>query len=173
VSYWYFFTATWGVSIEKEHFWKHSFQPKNTLSYDSVLFKKSKLSGSVPEENRTSNLVFQTEFILADYTKILEGVLEYEFRYSAKVLINGKEFSDINRNLISSSLEKDKIKIYEYWRPRKIKIGYEFLQNTLKNGTNTVTIVVYNVEDLKTLESNKKQLSFLSKGRSNKLKSNF
>jgi spore coat protein CotH len=172
-SYWYFFAANWGVAIEQEHIWKHSFQSKGATNNKNIGWGKSKKSSSISETNKTKNLVFQTEFTLVDYTKILEGTLEFGFRYSAKILINGKEFSDINRNLITSSLEGNKIKIYEYWRPRIVTIDYKFLQKSLKNGLNTITLVVYNVESLKTLESNKKQLSFLSKGRSNQLKNNF
>ena len=173
VSYWFFFDSNWGVAIESQHFWKHRFQSKNNVDYENAKMLKSKVSEAIQDSNKTLNLVFQAEFNLSDYTKIQEGLLEYEYRYSTKILINDIEFSDVNKNLISPSLEEGKIKIHEYWRPRKVKLDYTFLQNSLKNGENTITLIVHNVKDLKTVESNKKQLSFLSRGRLNDLKNNF
>ncbi|PCJ27652.1 MAG: hypothetical protein COA97_03270 [Flavobacteriales bacterium] len=172
-TYWFFYNSHWGVIIDKEHYWNYSFQSKENAFLNTINWSKSKKEIILSEENRSQNLIFQTKFNLKDYTKIIEGVLEYDFRYSAKILINGVLYAEIDRTLISSSLEVHKIKINEYWRPRKVKLNYGFLSQHLKNGENTITLIIGNVEDIKSIKCSKKQLSFLTKGQSNNLTSNF
>ena len=172
-AYWFFYNSHWGVAIDTERFWDYSFQPKETTSFSAVNWEESEKEIIPSKENKSQNLIFQTKFTLEDYTKIIEGLIEYNFRYSAKILINGVEFADVNRTLISPSLDNHKIKINEYWRPRKVKLDHAFLIQHLKNGENTITLIIYNVEDVKSINSSKKQLSFLTKGQSNSLKSNF
>jgi hypothetical protein len=171
--YWLFYKSHWGVSINKESSWSYSFQPKGKSTFNDIQWEQTKEKREISEQEKSHNLIFRTEFSLKDYTKILKASLEYEYKYSAKVLINGIECSNVARDLISSSLEGDKIKIYEYWRPRKITLNQEVISSHLKNGKNTITIIVYNVGAIKTLESTKKQLSFLTRGASNDLESNF
>ncbi|MBL4670540.1 MAG: hypothetical protein JKY30_14945, partial [Flavobacteriales bacterium] len=172
-SYWFFYRSHWGVSINKEHRWKYSFQPKSVISFNTIDWKNSKEKQTISEEQKTSNLIFQTEFNLKDYTKIQEGFLEFEYKNSVKVLINGLKCTSIERNLITSSLEGNHIRIEEYWRPRKLILTQEMLSSSLKNGKNSITIIVTNVEDIKTVESSKKQLSFLTKCQGNHLETNF
>ncbi|PCI98986.1 MAG: hypothetical protein COB15_04805 [Flavobacteriales bacterium] len=171
--YWWFYSSHWGVSITKEHLWEYSFQQKGKESFDDVIWEKPQEVKPFPEDRSNLNLVFRTRFTLKDFSKVVEGSLEYGFRYSAKVLINGTECSYTNRNLITPSLENDKLKIEEYWRPRKVTINQEVLAELLKNGENTITIIVYNLEDLKTIDCSKKQLAFLTEGNSNNLESNY
>jgi hypothetical protein len=170
-SYWFFFLTHWGIIINKEHLWNYSLQPKNVATYNAINWEAPKKEKENLEDKNNLNLLFQTEFFLKDHTKIIEGILEYDNRYSVIILINGKKYADINKNLITPSIENNKIAVYESWRLRKINLNNKFLQTHLVKGKNTWTLVVYNVEDFKSLECAKKQLSFLCKGRSNDFKS--
>jgi hypothetical protein len=168
--YLYFFSSQWGVSIPKEHLWRHSFLPAETTAINIDNWIKS--ARIVPEKHRDQSLVFQTTFKLTDCSKIIAGELQYNYKYAAKVLINNVAYGDIDRNLITSALEKNEIRVAEYWRPRSVKLNAEFLQKVLKDGENTISLIIYNTQDFKEFKSSNKQLSFLSKGRTNKLESN-
>jgi len=172
-TYWFFFKPHWGVALKNEHLWEYAFSSKENSSFDIETFSTSKEKIAVSEENKLKNLIFHAGFNIEDCNNILEEILEYEYRYFAKILINGTEFSDVARNKISSTLEDGRLKVDEYWRPRKIKLSQEFLSKHLKNGENTITMIVYNVDEFESIDCSKKQLSFLTKGRNNNFKHDF
>jgi len=73
--------------------WEYAFSSKENSSFDIETFSTSKEKIAVSEENKLKNLIFHAGFNIEDCNNILEGILEYEYRYSAKILINGTEFS--------------------------------------------------------------------------------
>jgi hypothetical protein len=173
LAYWYFYSASWGIAIDKEQIWKYALVQKSSASFKNAEWHDSTTGVTLPENKEDFNLVFQTEFSLDASDNVLDALLEYDYRYSTKILFNGVLYQDVSRNLIAPLLEKDKIKIMEFWRPQVVQIEHEFLKSNLKDGVNQITLIVYNLEEIKSIENRKKQLSFLNQGHKNNLKTEF
>lgn len=174
--YWIFLTPHWGVIIGKGQKWEYAFQSKDETSYQNTQWnvqgKGQKIS--LPTDPKNQNLLFRSKFYLDDFTTIKEGILEYNYRYSCKVFINGVAYADIERGLITPTIKsKGKIAVYKNWTPRRVQFDPQFLQHHLKNGENTILLVLYKIEDLREIKTDKKQLSFLSSGKRYWLKKRF
>ena len=136
--YFLFFGEKWAISINNEHVWQYGFQKKEELNTSSISWKQNDSANAILEKNRSNNLIFQTTFNVDDRSQIIEGVLEYEFRYTCTIFINDIKYKDVHRNLITPSGRPNDIAVMEYWRPRQVQISQEFLDSALVNGENTI-----------------------------------
>lgn len=171
VAYWFFFASHWGISIPKEQPWKHSFQAENISTLKNLKWSNGNVNQVIEKTSENKTLVFQSDFEINNPESILEASLECNNKYSFKIYINNIECADINHNLISGGTDSNSLTIEEHWRPRKATLTQQALRNSLKKGNNTISIVVYNVQNLKALEAINKQLSFLCKGHQNNFES--
>ena len=165
-------TSYWGIAIEKEHRWDYAYTTKGDSVFENVNWKTTNNKEKITLEEPNKNIAYRAQFELKNPTLITEGLLEYSHKYSAKVYINGTECTAIHRELITGLVTENGIQIEEYWRPRKVVFNQETLSKVLKKGKNTILLVILNSNDLSKVECTKKQLSFLTKGQEDDLKTN-
>lgn len=170
--YWYFFSEKWKLAVKGEHFWHYSFEEKSTTSFNNSTFQLQKKELLIDDIKKEKNLTLQTTINIKDVTAIKEGSLAFNYKYSAKIYINDHFLIDINKDLItpvSNNEKPNSITVIEYWRNRAITIP----QNLLKNGANTISIVIYNTSEFKSISANKIPLAFLVKGNKNDFDTNY
>ncbi|MDF1671987.1 MAG: CotH kinase family protein [Vicingaceae bacterium] len=170
--YWYFFSEKWKLAVNQEHFWHYSFEKKNLTNLKNIKFELNKNELIIDEELKNKNLVLQTTINIEDVTLINKGHLAFNYKYSAKIYINNHFCIDVNKDLITPPLEgvtPKEITITEYWKNREVLIP----QNLLKDGPNTISVVVYNVANFKTIKTNNNPLAFLVKGNKNGFDTNY
>ena len=103
----------------------------------------------------------QTKFHVDDVKKINAALITYNSKYSIKLFINDKECYTADSELISSETYSSKngllneIDIYESWAAKKRFLKKEDFASLLRNGENTLTLMVYNLNKLKSLQLNK------------------
>lgn len=174
-AYWFFFGNYWGTIINNETIWKFCIQHKNSTSFKNVKWynPQSKKDITFPKTEEPVTLFFQTSFELDDVSKLTEGLIEFDYKQSVDIFFNDTHYGFFDKALILPSntvINPKQLPIDESWRPKSIRLNGDFIQQNLKNGTNTLTLVFSNVEDLETLSFTKKELLFSSKGNSNNLK---
>lgn len=170
--YWYFFSEKWKLAVNKEHYWHYSFEETSVSNLENIAFQLQKNDIIIDDALKDKNLILQTTINLVDVNSIDKGSLAFNYKYSAKIYINNNFWIDINKDLITPSSEvvnPKEITITEYWRNREILIP----KRLLKDGPNTISIVVYNVADFKTIKTNNNQLAFLVKGNKNGFDTNY
>jgi len=166
--FWFFFIPCWNTFVDSKDPWNYAFQFNEAMpvKYESVI-NKQKIP--FPETARPINLIFKTSFYVADCSQITEGMFEYNYKYSARILINGIECASLDKNLIRPSLvdEEEKngrLAIYEHWRPKKIRLHQSVLKSCLKDGENTIMLIVNNTSDFHSVDLMNKPLLLKSKG---------
>ncbi len=170
--YWYFFSEKWKLAVKKEHFWHYSFEETSTTNLKDVAFQLQKDELTINSELKNKNLILQTTINIADVASIKKGSLTFNYKYSAKIYVNNSFWIDVNKDLITPFSEdhnqKD-ITITAYWRNREVIIPHQLL----KNGPNTISIVVYNLADFKAIKTNNNPLAFLVEGNKNGFDTNY
>jgi len=173
--YFLFFYQHWGILINGDTIWKFSVQQKELTTYENIQwFKpKGKEKITLPKYSNPFNLIFQTNFNLTDFTILKEGIIEFNEKYTVKILFNGVEYTTINKDLIMPSTDKifsNQLPVGEYWREKQVKINNKFLKAHLKNGNNIITLIFYHINNLEIIDCTQKKLLFLTVGQNNKLR---
>src|SRR3972149_946763 len=84
--YFLFFYQHWGILINGDNIWKFSIQSKETTTIENIRWiePKSMKKIIIPKHNKPFNLIFQTSFTLTDFTRLKEGIIEYNEKYTVK-----------------------------------------------------------------------------------------
>ncbi|PJB15093.1 MAG: hypothetical protein CO118_05205 [Flavobacteriales bacterium CG_4_9_14_3_um_filter_32_8] len=173
-----FFYTHWGVKINEEQIWKLNIQSGELVTIKNIRWIESKSQQKIafPKQEKPFNLIFQTNFNLNNFTKLTEGIVEFEHLNTVKILINNIEYTTLHQNIILPSTNVKhpaKLPVEEYWRPKQISLNKDFLQRHLKNGNNTITLIFYDVINLEAIDCTQKTLLFLTTGQNNKLHYDF
>lgn len=158
----------WVQKIDSNHIWDYSFSKHDS----SVVYTQhpsknewfSSKKDSTIDVNETTNKMdffLQTTFHVDDVKKINAALITYNTKYSVKLFINDKECYTADSELISSETYSSKngllneIDIYESWAAKKRFLKKEDFASLLRNGENTLTLMVYNLNKIKSLQLNK------------------
>ena len=165
---WFFFVPHWGTAISAEEPWSYAFQFKKDTPIKFQL-PSGETEVTFPEDATPLSVIFKTSFYLEDGAQVTEGLLEYNYKYSVRVLLNGVECASLDKNLIQPSLlnpqnQEDGLAVFEHWRPQKIALSEETLKRCLKDGENTLEIIVTNPSDLPVVDLLHKQLLLKTTG---------
>ena len=170
--YWYFFSEKWKVVVKSEHFWHHSFINEGTNELNSIPFILKKDEIRLTDSLKKKVLALQTTFEIKDTSSIFDGEITFNHKYSVKIYVNEQFFTYIDKNFIASeteSLNPNEITINEYWRNKKLRLP----KDLFKNGSNNITILIYNTSEFSKIKTNRNQFSLLVRGNKNNFSTNY
>jgi len=162
----------WIYVVSKDKIWSYAIVDSTLKNTPDFLSKISWVNTSSNEEieldesKNNKNIFFKTNLSVENISSIQHALLEYNNKYSISLYLNNKLCYKANRHLISSETDlvsesKNTLKIYENWSRAKRFINAEELSPLLKEGENTIALLVENVNDLKRFSPSKISVSFL------------
>lgn len=162
----------WIYAVSKDKLWSYAIVDSALKNTPDFLSKISWVNPSSIEEieldesKNNKNILFKTNLSVENISSIQHALLEYNNKYSISLYLNNKLCYKANRHLISSETDlvsesKNTLKIYENWSRAKRFINAEELSPLLKEGENTIALLVENINDLKRFSPSKISVSFL------------
>jgi len=171
----------WSEVVGAKNTWNYAIVKNTTSTFNNKTLaeinwntpkKDEKIS--ITEKTEESVFLLKTSFELADLKNIESVLVEYDYKYSTKIYINNTLCYTKDRNLISPIIFTEttspisEINVEEYWRATKAFLPKDNFYPLLKTGKNTLIVLVYNLEKLKSIKPTNIKVSILS----NKIKPN-
>ncbi len=152
--YYYFFNKTEFIFNNKQ-LWNYALV--DSVDFDTpiewnAIKKDSTLA--LPKEKKDQILLFQTELLITDIANFDQGLLSYEKKYEIQLFINNNLCYTATKNLITTETYPDNstrvktLNIFPYWSTTKRFIPKALLLPFLKNGNNTIVLMITNTNDI-------------------------
>ena len=158
------------LSLHKE--WSYAFVANQQESLTASFFSEISWENhptnnkiSSPENKNELTLILARNFSVKNSEKIKLILLEYDHRFSTEIYINDKKCLTRSKHLISSENPEKvtpELAIFEYGIKR-VFLSKMDLKNLLKEGKNTIHIVVTNLEEISSFRIDKLSLKLLDK----------
>lgn len=172
--YWYFFSHKWVTVIHQNSGWQYQFVD-DPQELDQT-WQSTTSSILLSDKQKKQHLVLQHSFNLTNPSSIQKAEISYDYRYDAEFYINGILCAHVDQHVITSDLKEEnpaKIKIVEFWRPRKVQVDKATLQKVLIKGENQIQLVVNFLENIKELSTNNNLVLFHERGNQNNFSPHF
>jgi len=168
VSLFFVFSGEYRISlIPQDHTWSYSLEKitidkANNDFFSQINWEDPNSSDkiSIPENKKDNILFFKTEFNVKNLSNIQSLLVTYNYKFSTKIFLNGKEVLNKDRNLITANknIKQDTIlptiDVFEFWTASNAIINYSKTKELLENGGNSIIIAVYNLKDISSFKAN-------------------